>query len=324
MTSQLPPLLKYPGSSRKAADRLCHLLGAGPGSGRHFEPFAGSAAVFFHRASAYPGSFGTAWLSDRNPHLMHFLRVLRRLPRKFIRAVDAIPRVLDVDDYLRLRTEYRSAMFRADPARAAALVYVVNKHGFNGMHRVNSKGECNTPAGSLCRSKKPRAALDRDHVMACHRALQRAEIDVRDFGEVMPHIGEGDSALVDPPYFDDPDLPKGKAKQAEAYGTGRVNAFGPDRQQQLADLAWGAAARGARVVITNADTADARQMYRDMELWTDEVHRSISCRASTRGAAREVIAVCGPGDREGLPARRAAVWCSIFDRADEQGVASHL
>jgi DNA adenine methylase len=174
-----------------------------------------------------------------------------------------------------LRLEFNES---DDPFRRSVIFVYLNRHGFNGLCRYNSKGRFNVPFGKYDNPGFPMAEI---HAFA--EAAKRIEFVHRDFVSTMSEAREGDVIYCDPPY-----VPLSVTSNFTSYSSG---AFGFAEQKALAEKARECAARGIPVVISNHNTADSRALYQGSEIHTFEVQRFISSKASTRGNAPELLAI---------------------------------
>lgn len=168
------------------------------------EPFAGSAALFFALAPS------RAVLSDINPELITFMRVLRRSPIELHLATEHLM-VRYGDDYYAIRRVQPEQLSRLD--RAARFFYL-NRRGFNGIYRTNRSGIFNVPEGRNT-GKIPGAA----RLAASSHALRSTSIRVDDFETAMAKACEGDFLYLDPPYL-------------RPEGTSRYGTFGPGAMER--------------------------------------------------------------------------------------------
>ena len=144
--------------------------------GRYFEPFVGSAALFFH-------------LRPRERHADGRQRRAHRLLR---RRAEARGRRHPARSRSTSTTRLTTTSVRAlDPVelsladRAARTIYL-NKTGYNGLYRVNRAGRFNVPFGRYVNPgfRHPDSLAN---LRACARALRGVKLAVRDFGEVVRH-----------------------------------------------------------------------------------------------------------------------------------------
>ena len=265
------PFLKWAGGKYLLLPRIFAALAPAT---RLIEPFTGSAAVAVNAPHA------KVLAADANRDLIALYRAVQRSPERMAAAVAALftPATNTQAAYNRLRDEFNAA---AEGERRAALFVYLNRHGFNGLCRYNSKGAFNVPFG---RYAAPRAPVDAMRGFVARAA--RVDFACQPFEESFAAARPGDVIYCDPPY-----VPLSATANFTSYGK---DAFGPAEQARLADLARAAAARGVPVVISNHDTPEARALYAGAAIESFGVDRRISSKAETRGEARELLAIFTP------------------------------
>ncbi len=206
---------------------------------RYFEPFIGGGAVFFHLKARFPQM--RAFLRDNNAELINAYAAVRETPNELMRRLDQhlATHLADREHYYHL---VRSQHHLADPIERAARMVFLNKTCFNGLWRVNARGEFNVPIGS---HKNP-ALYDRDNLLAASWALRGAQLAVQDFRTTLTETRGGDFVYMDPPYY-----PLSPTASFTSY---TKEDFGPEEQRELAALFADAARRGARLMLSNSDT----------------------------------------------------------------------
>jgi DNA adenine methylase len=263
------PFLKWAGGKRQL---LAHIEALLPERiDTYFEPFLGGAAVFFRLAAVR--RFRRAVLADANPELVNCYTAIRD----------------DVDGVIGALRGYRneSALYyrvrRRDPAklsptaRAARLIYL-NRCGYNGLYRVNSKGQFNVPFG---RYKKP-AICDEPRLRAASAALQNVVIVCGDFASTLKPVRPRDFVYLDPPY-----VPLSATSSFTAYA---ARDFGAADQQRLADALRALGGRKVPALLSNSDCATTRALYHGFER-VDSVpaRRAINSVAHARGPVGELL-----------------------------------
>ncbi|MCC2673087.1 MAG: dpnM [Ramlibacter sp.] len=236
VSAEPQPFLKWAGGKRWLVSKLPALVA--PTDGRYLEPFLGSGAIFF---SARPRR---AVLADVNSALIEAYRVVRDKPEELERLL----RVHDAAHGELYYYEIRSLTPSTEVERAAQFIYL-NRTCWNGLYRVNRKGEFNVPKGT-----KKRAVLETDDWAALSAALSGAQLLVRDFGETIALAGQGDVVFADPPYTVKHNL-NGFIKYNQSL-------FSWDDQIRLRDSLLAAKQRGAKIWATNADHESVRALYR--------------------------------------------------------------
>lgn len=281
------PLLKWAGGKTQLLAQIQPYFPAH--YDRLIEPFIGGAAVYFHQRPA------RALLGDVNPELVNFYRVVRSHPDELMTAVDAIaarhengedPETIyyDVRNHQPVDLPPNSldeqGIPNSDEDRAwvAARTLYLNKTGFNGLFRVNSRGRFNVPWG---RRKRLPKLYDRNEVYNASRLLQGAEIVLADFGTVLDQARPGDFVYLDPPYF-----PVSATANFTSYT--RLD-FPAEEQRRLADWLHTLDQRGVAFVLNNSDTPFTREIYANFRIDIAQAKRMINSDASKRGEVNELI-----------------------------------
>ena len=236
--------------------------------GKYFEPFLGGAAVFFHLN--HPQSF----LSDTNRELVELYQVVKQ-------EVEGLIEVLQIHKYE--RTYYygvrsQNPLTLTPVQRAARLIYL-NKTCFNGLYRVNSKGQFNVPFG---RYKNPNIC-DPEGLRAASKALRQADISIGDFESILGKAEKGDFVYFDPPYH-----PMTKTSSFTSYTAGN---FGEPEQRRLAEVYARLAERGCYVMLSNSDTPLIRELYCRFHIHEIRANRAINSKPERRGKITELLIV---------------------------------
>ena len=311
--SSVRPLLKWAGGKRQLLPTLAAHYPAT--FRRYVEPFLGSGAVFFHLAAHGRLEGHPVDLADVNADLIGCYRALRDSLAAVVRALAGLERehrvrgdacYYDVRD--RRFNPRREALFaqRSEaaavgryPADLAAMLIFLNRTGFNGLYRLNSRGAFNVPAG---RYVEPRIC-DIDHLTHVAETFRRtaAAIEYRGFEETLAEAGAGDFVYCDPPY-----APLSRTASFAHYTAGGFNAFDQRRLQQAVVEAC---RRGAQVLLSNSSAPEIVELYssraaRAAGLRVERVpaRRAINSRASARGPVDELIVtnVMAHPRREGI------------------------
>jgi DNA adenine methylase len=258
------PFLKWVGGKRQLLPEIARYVPRTYGT--YHEPFVGAGALFFDLQPR------RARLTDGNARLIRAYAGVRNGCDKVIDLLRSYPHTRDF--YLRLRTIDIDA--RPDEEVAAWLIYL-NRTGYNGLYRVNSRNEFNVPFGNYAKPK----ICDAANLRACSLALQHARIDVADFAEVLRHAKSGDFVYFDPPY-----VPLSATSSFTSYTMG---GFGMDDQRRLRDVAVALAKRGVRVLISNSSSPAVRELYADFEQHEVSARRAVNCNAAGRKAVTELL-----------------------------------
>jgi DNA adenine methylase len=262
--ARIRPLLKWAGGKAQLLPILRRLVPTA--FARYVEPFLGGGAVFWHLA--LPGSL----VSDINDELVHFYRVVRDHPDRLLELVGAMP--VSKNDFYRIRAQRTACLGTIE--RAARFVYL-NKTCYNGLYRVNRKGQFNTPFGG----KTEVTILDEDNLYKASWLLQGTELLCRDYTSVLSHLKSGDFVYLDPPY-----LPVGKYSDFRRYTS---ETFTEQDHENLADAFSGLAERGIKALLSNSFNELFNSLYRGHWYTYVLANRQINSRPGGRGKIKEIL-----------------------------------
>lgn len=237
------PLLKFAGGKSRLLPELCRRIPKD--FGRYHEPFVGGGALFFHLQREGMLKRG-AVLSDANERLIRAYRGIRDDVGSVIELLREHVAKHSKGHFYKMRAALRDEAF--PPAVMAAWLIYVNKTCFNGLYRVNQRGEFNVSFGDY---KDPKI-LDEENLRACSRALQGVEIRSGDFGA---ETGVEPGDLV---YFDSPYVPVSKTALFTGY---TADGFTGEDQERLAERARRLKETGVHVLLTNSDAPLVRNLY---------------------------------------------------------------
>jgi DNA adenine methylase len=242
---------------------------------RYFEPFLGSGAVFFHfKAMVNPKS---AFLWDNNLELIQTFQAVRDDVEGVIELLREHESAHSKDHFLKIR-RIRVKKETKSSAIAARLIYL-NKTCFNGLYRVNSRGEFNVPIGNYL---KPNI-LNEDGLRKASTQLAGAAIADKDFRMVLCDAEAGDFVYFDPPYH-----PRSETAYFTSYTR---DSFGEKDQRELAEVYRALDKKGCMLVLSNSDTNLVRQLYKDFKEVKVSARRNINSRADRRGPIKERLVV---------------------------------
>lgn len=247
--------------------------------GHYYEPFAGSAVVFLHLRRTL-GTF-PASLYDANPELVNCFQIVRDSVESLISQLVVHRSNHSKNYYYFIRQLDPSALSPVE--RAGRFIYL-NKTCYNGLYRVNRKGEFNVPVGSY---QNP-TIFDEINLRAVSRALAGISIKRADFSDVLEAAEPGDFIYLDPPYFTE-----GSGFTSYSLSIDGRHGFGPDEHRRLKEVVASLVARRCSVLVSNSDTAYVRWLYRDFDIHEIKARRFINRDSNGRGVVSEIAIVGG-------------------------------
>lgn len=275
------PFLRWAGGKRKLAELITGCIPpqvAGNLEFHFYEPFVGGGAVMLHlgepeNSSFVPGS--RLHINDMNPDLVITYLAIQNQVIELMDSLDELSKDLSKDAYLRIR----AAVPESNLERAARFIYL-NKTGFNGLWRVNSKGLYNVPWGQL---KSPKLYVQ-ETLMAVSQRLQGAEITYMDYQDALKNVKRNDLVYLDPPY-----IPLNASSSFSKYAK---DDFTLENQIELSKQITELSEKSAAVILSNSDTPETRKIFgANMQLFQIDASRAISAKASSRGSVKEIIAL---------------------------------
>ena len=292
------PILKWAGGKRQLLPALRRYYPVR--FDRYVEPFLGSGAVFLdcHNHGLLAGR--GARLSDINADVIGCYRMVRDAVEEVIESLHVLEaghQDHGARHFYEVRDSHfnpiRSGLYRGmdgsmayTPALAAMLIYL-NRTGYNGLFRVNSRGQFNVPAGRYSKVR----ICDPDNLRRLSRALAppHVTLEVSLFEDALAGCRAGDFVYLDPPY-----APLSRTAQFTSYTAG---GFSADQQLRLQQVVIDLAGRGVQVLLSNSVAPEIRRLYKNrddvrsagLKARTVRARRAINSRASGRGAVQEYL-----------------------------------
>lgn len=270
--TNLKPVIKWVGGKRQLLDELYFLK---PKSyHRYFEPFIGGGALLFSLAPE------RATINDANSDLILMYNVIRDNPKELLAVLEKHAASNSKEYYYKIRALDRDGTLSnlSDIEKVARLIFML-KVDFNGLYRVNSKGEFNVPYG---RYKNPKIANE-ENICAVSDYFNNNEIKMLtgDYSTATESAKKDDFVYFDPPY-----IPLTETASFTSY---TKEGFGLVQQEQLRDRFNDLSAKGVNVMLSNSDTPLTRELYKDANIHEAQASRSINSVASKRGKVSELI-----------------------------------
>ena len=253
----------------------------------YVEPFVGGGAVLFWILQAYP-NIKRAIINDINVELICTYRVIKNNVGSLITILETIH-----NQYISLSTEKRKEYFlekrklfnskSCSDVEMAALFIFLNRTCFNGLYRVNSKGEFNVPHGKYANPK----ICDKENLLAVSNLLQRVEILCGDFEKTEIYAGENTIFYLDPPY-----KPLSETSSFTSY---TKDGFNDEEQVRLRDFCTRIAEQNTQFVASNSDPQEVtgesffERIYRQFNIKRVFATRLINANSDGRGLVSEIM-----------------------------------
>lgn len=280
------PFLKWVGAKRRLIDQLRQLLPSPARTHGYRQPFLGGGSPFWQVYS----EVRPAVLSDTNERLVETYLAVRDHVEELIAELRRHELFYSADHYYKVR---ESVNARREPlVQRAAYFIIINRWGFNGLWRVNPKGQCNVAFGKTA-SGAPPVLCDEAVLRGCSRALRGADIRHDGFEATLAGAREGEVVYLDPPYHPTSETADFTAYTPDgfSYATEAEWLFGRTRSAHERLVWWLAELdrRGVAWTLSNSDCAATRAAYAGWEIATVQRSGGINCDPTKRGKVSEIV-----------------------------------
>jgi DNA adenine methylase len=269
MMNGIPTFVKWAGGKKQLLEQFKpyfpHKIN------RYFESFVGGGAVAFYIIKHYKPK--EVYLSDNNEELINTYLVIRDSVERLISQLKEYKKSHSKEFYYEVRAENPKNLSLSE--RAVRFVYL-NKTCFNGLYRVNSKGEFNVPIGSY---KNP-SIVNEKELREISKLLKDVNIKAQQFNKIESRVRRNDFVYFDPPYYP---IKRG------SFTTYTKESFLDKEQMELARLFKALDKKGARVMLSNSDSGFIKGLYKGYNIGIVKASRMINCDAKGRGKINEII-----------------------------------
>lgn len=288
------PFIKWAGGKRQLLKYIREKYNADvlEDRNKYCEPFLGGGAVFFDIIKNK--KFDEILLNDATKELIITYEMIKQSVEEIIKNLKNIEEeYIKLNDDLRKeyfynkRKEYNSIIKNStekDNLDIATLFIFLNKTCFNGLYRVNKKGEFNVPIGSY---KKP-LICDAENLRKVNKDLQNVKFINKDFQETLDFIDDKTIVYIDPPY-----RPISKTSNFNSY---HHKEFDDLEQKRLAEFCDIVAKKGAKLIISNSNPKNTNPdddffeiLYKKFNIEIIEANRFINSKAEGRKAITELL-----------------------------------
>lgn len=256
----------------------------------YVEPFIGSGALLFWFLQSYPNT-KKAVVNDINPDLFNAYNVIKKEPENLIKKLGSIQ-----DKYFSLKSETdRKSFFlvqrdkfnarNLNSIQSTALLIFMNRTCYNGLYRVNSKGEFNVPFGKYSKPK----ICDAQTILCDSQLLQKVTILNVDYSEVLSHIESPNAFFyIDPPYK--------PISQSSSFNSYDKYKFNDTEQERLKDFCVKINTLGHYWLLSNSDVKNFDiendyfdNLYKEFNIKRVKAKRKINSVPSKRGEIFELL-----------------------------------
>ena len=287
------PFIKWVGGKGQLLPEINKLypIELGKNINKYAEIFLGGGAVLFDILSKY--KLDEVYISDKNLELINTYKSIRDNIDILIKSLKEMEEeYISLDDedrkiyYYEKRQKYNKLKINIEEnnIEKASLFIFLNKTCFNGLYRVNKKGEFNVPMGAY---KNPKIC-DKENLKNVSMALKNVKIIYADYRESESFIDEKTFVYIDPPY-----RPLNTSSSFTSY---TENDFSDKEQIELAEYIDLLNKKGAKIVISNSDPKNNNtddnffdELYKNYNINRVKATRMLNSNASLRGAINELL-----------------------------------
>lgn len=287
------PFIKWVGGKGQLLPEISKLypVELGKTINKYAEIFIGGGAVLFDILSKY--KLDEVYISDKNLELINTYETIRDNVDILIKSLKEMENQyipMNNEDrkvyYYERRSEYNNLKINIEEnnIEKASLFIFLNKTCFNGLYRVNKKGEFNVPMGAY---KNPKIC-DKENLKNVSMALKNVKIIYADYRESESFIDEKTFVYIDPPY-----RPLNTSSSFTSY---TENDFSDKEQIELAEYINDLNKKGAKIVLSNSDPKNNDiddnffdELYKNYNINRVKATRMLNSNASLRGAINELL-----------------------------------
>ena len=289
---ELKPFVKWVGGKGQLIEQLEKHI---PTDGekvltKYAEPFVGGGALLFNILAKY--NFESVYIGDTNAELINAYNVVKNNVEELIKKLaDMQLAFVPIDEngrkyyYYTARDKFNSLILNKDTAiEKASLFIFLNKTCFNGLYRVNKKGQFNVPMGAY---KKP-TICDEKNLRNVSEALQNVNIVCADYSLSKDFIDKDTFVYLDPPYR--------PISQTASFTSYTADCFDDNEQIRLAKFIDEINLSGAKIMLSNSDPQNVNpedtffeELYKAYTINKVEATRAINSKGDSRGKIKELL-----------------------------------
>lgn len=257
-TIRIKPFIRWAGGKQNLVKELSENL---PQSftGQYYEPFLGAGSLFFYN------SFKNNTLSDINPILVSTYNCIKESPNEVSVRLEEHRKKISKEYYYKIREKFNNDIKKETFDQAANFIFL-NHTSYNGIFRVNQKGEYNVPFGKM------KAAIPSfEHLLKVCDKLKNSLIICCSYERLLENVGSNDFVYLDPPY-----PPLNGTSFFQHY---TIDKFPAEEQIKVSKKAQILSDNGALVMISNAETQFILDLYPGWNIKKIKAFRYINTKA---------------------------------------------
>ena len=268
------PFVKWAGGKRQIIDKLLKLSPVEYNT--YYEPFVGGGALLFELSPK------NAVINDSNKELMNVYKMIStdKGYESVVKLLNNYEKKHSEKFFYQIRNQDKDKdkYSKLTPAERAARTIYLNKACFNGLYRVNSKGEFNVPFNKKLKVN----TYDSENMILAYVYFQANNITIlnTDFEEAVKDAKKGDFIYFDPPYDSEDDT---------TFNNYTETGFGKQEQIRLAKVYKELADKGCYVMLSNHNTTLINELYKEFNIHVITAKRNINSKGNKRGKVEEVI-----------------------------------
>ena len=287
------PFLKWAGGKRQLLPIIKKYYPFEDGYNKYIEPFVGGGAVLFDVLDTY--NIKEVYISDVNDNLINTYIVIQKHIdlliaelKKISTDYAKIDSVNKKQYFLNRRSDYNNisdvlSQSKDTQIRKAALLIFLNRTCFNGLYRVNSKGEYNVSFGNYKTFE-----FDEENLRNVSKKLQKVKIICCPYKDMLTYIDDKTFVFMDPPYR--------PLTQSASFNAYNKDVFKDQEQKELAEFAKTIDKLGAKFIVCNSDPHNVDptddffdELYKDFDVYRVSANRMINSKGSSRGSINEIL-----------------------------------
>jgi DNA adenine methylase len=272
--NEFKPFIKYCGGKTRLLPYIVENLPTKKFN-NYFEPFVGGGSVLFELLSKdlKYNCQREYTVSDINENLINCYEVIKSNIDDLITELEKDIYSNNSESYYKCRDRFNNIKFNeTNLIEKAALFIYLNKCGYNGMYRENSKGKYNIPFGKM---KNPKIC-DTRVLRKDNESLRNVNIACCEYTSILELVEKDDFVYLDPPYH-------------ETFTDYTNNKFNEEEQRELKVFVDKLTKKGAFIMLSNSATDFIKDLYKDYKHINLTIKYSLGGRGADRGDKQELL-----------------------------------